>query len=484
MDLGAHALDRAPTSVALKRIRRMTVPFALAAFSLVVVGGLYLSRRCQHGYIDYLSPLLVIYAVHFVTRGATVFYVPEWLQLNPRVAIASEEAIAQAVSLAAVALCALIVCYLAALKLFRSRETPLHQVVPAALGAAVALLIVGLLCRLLLRLGVEELIALPDWAMTPVETFGWAALAGVYMGAFTCGRRAPGSQRTRAAWVTAVGTLAILIVDARMSVSREATLQPILAAVLGWTMGAGRPTRRIAVYVLAISLPLFVWIGAIKAYVNLDLGQGPGYLSAMPSVRAHSELTWPQWLVGATQDRFHGLDSLIVVRSFVPALVPYESDLFWSKVFISAFVPRALYPDKQVGWGARFATEFWGLAPETEGNAAVGISHLGTFFVYGGTSSCVLGMAVMGLGLGLLAAVLQRRRTVIGPTLFVLTALTICQVDRDLEVVLGGALKQVVIVSALMLLRPLSQASMPLRSARVARRPHVGTLAGMPSRSL
>jgi hypothetical protein len=188
--------------------------------------------------------------------------------------------------------------------------------------------------------------------------------------------------------------------------------------------------------------------------------------------------------VGVTQDRFHGLDSLVVIRSFVPALVPYEPDSFWSKVFISAFVPRALYPDKQVGWGSRFATEFWGLAPEADGNAAVGISHLGTFYVYGGRSGCVIGMAVIGLGLGLLAAVLQRCRTVIGPTLFVLTALTICQVDRDLEVVLGGVLKQIVIVTALMLLRPLGQASMPLRAARAERRARVITLSGAPSRSL
>jgi hypothetical protein len=457
----------------------MTVPIGLSLLALVIAGGLYASRSLQRGYIDYLSPLLVMYAIHAFTRGAVVFYRPDWLHLNPQVAGASEMMIAEAMLLTAAALAALIVCYVTTIRIFSTPETPLRSVIPASLGWAGWLIVVGLSCRLLLRMAVEELIALPDWAATPIETFGWAALAGVYIAGFNCGRRRRGRSRRSAAWLVALGTLAILAVDARISVSREATLQPILAALLGLTMGAGVPIRRIATLGVAVSFPLFIWIGAMKAYVDLELGQGPGYLTAMSTVREHSEMGWVQWMTGTTQDRFHALDSLIVTRLLVPAQMPFESDSIWTRVFVSAFVPRAVFPDKQVGWGSRFATDFWGLAPEMEGRAAVGISHLGTFYVYGGAFGCITGMAVIGFGLGLLAADLRRRRSVFGPTLFVLTALTICQVDRDLEVVLGGALKQVAIFAGFMLLGALGDASTPLRAARagIGRRPDLARLA-------
>jgi hypothetical protein len=448
----------------------VTVPFALSVLALVIIAGACLSRRVQSGYIDYLTPLLAMYALHSVTRGATLFYHPDRLHLNAQIAAASERAIAEALMLTAVAICPLVVSYLIGLRLIPSRETPISALIPVSLGLAAGLIAVGVLCRTLLRLSSAEEIALPDWAATPIETVGWAALAGVFTAGFRCGRSRRGDHRTRAAWATAAGTIVVLLVDARMSVSREATLQPILAALLGVMMGAGLSVVRIAIITGLVGLPLFVWIGAMKIYAGLGLADAaPGYVEALPVVRERSEFGWSQWAINVTQDRFHGLDSLIVTRSLVPEDRPYESGSLWTKVLVSAFVPRALYPEKQVGWGSRFATEFWGVAPESEGQAAaVGISHLGTFYIYGGTLSCLTGMAILGFGLGALAAYLRGRRNVFGPTVFVLTALTIWQLDRDLEVVLGGVLKQLAIFAILLLFRPLVTVAAPPRSRKAA----------------
>jgi hypothetical protein len=427
---------------------------ALFALALVIALGLYASRRLQRGYIDFLTPLLLLYAIHALTRAALLHYVPEWLDLNDRVAGAPSSAIVDALVLITVSLAALVACYLLVSALLPDGEPSLREIAPLSPEVAGALVAAGLVCRFLLRLNTEAVIRLPDWATTPVETFGWAVLAGVFAMAFACARR-PRGARAGAAWLTAATIGAVLLVDARLSVSREATLQPILAAVLGASMGAGVPIRRIAATAAIIGLPLFLWIGAMKTYTDRGLGRGTGYLEALPRAREYSGLAWQQWIVGATQDRFHGLDSLVVTQSLVPAVIPYESGSLWTKVFVSAFVPRAMYPEKQVGWGFRFASEFWGLAPEAEGRVAVGISHLGTLYVYGGTWSCIGGMAVLGVALALLAAQLRTRQTIAGPMLFVLTAFTLCQVDRDLEVVLGGVLKQLVLFGAVLPLLPL-----------------------------
>jgi hypothetical protein len=242
-----------------------------------------------------------------------------------------------------------------------------------------------------------------------------------------------------------------------------------MAALAGVLMGARASALRIAVAAVLIASPPFIWIGAMKSYSGLQLGDGaPGYFEAMSAVRRHSESTWPHWIAGGIQERFHGLDSLVVTRALVPTFRPHEPGSVWTQVIVSAFVPRALYPEKQVGWAQRFAVEFWGVAPEAEGRAtAVGISHLGTLYLYGGTASCLTGMAVLGSGLGLLAAFLRRRQTVFGPAVFLLTLLTICQVDRDLEVVLGGVMKQLAVFAILPLAAPVFAVAPVRRATRL-----------------
>jgi len=104
-----------------------------------------------------------------------------------------------------------------------------------------------------------------------------------------------------------------------------------------------------------------------------------------------------------------------------------------------------LAPDKQVGWGTRFAVEFWGLADRAAGSASVGPSQIGNLYLYDGVPGCLSGMAILGAGLSLLAEALRRRRDAFGYLLFFLTAVTICQVERDLEMALGGVLKLVAV---------------------------------------
>jgi hypothetical protein len=94
------------------------------------------------------------------------------------------------------------------------------------------------------------------------------------------------------------------------------------------------------------------------------------------------------------------------------------------------------YPEKQVGWAERFAVEFWGTT-----TAGVGISHLGNFYIYGGTLGCITGMLTFGAGLGYVVARLANRGDSLALCGVLLVGLTVLQVDRDLEGVLGGSLK-------------------------------------------
>lgn len=444
----------------------MSVETELVMLALVIGTGAWLARQLQSGYIDYLTPLLCLYALNALSRGVLLYYAPEWLDVNGIVRDAGDTALAEALWITTLSLLVLIGSYAIVTALTRSRSRPDGTASPVQVPTVVWLMAGGLACRVLLRLAAEEIIFLPDWSATPIETLGWSALGGVFLAGFLAGRSDDPSTRSEARALLVLGTAAILFADARLTESREATLQPLVAGLLGLAMGARIRWRRAALIVGVTVLPLFLWIGAMKTYRNLELGHGPAYLDAAPAVREYTGLPWPQFMLGLIQDRFHGLDSLVVTRAIVPAVRPFEEGSAWTRVAVSAFVPRALLPDKQVGWGLRFAMEFWGMAPEAEGRAAVGISHLGTLYIYGGLVSCLSGMAIFGAGLGLLAAYLRRRCDAFGDAVFVLTALTLCQIDRDLEVVLGGVLKLLALCAALLVMRPFAQVSGPPRAVR------------------
>lgn len=458
----------------------MTAQVAIVLLGAVLTLGALWSRRVQRGYIDFLTPLLAMYFLHTFTRGVLLLYLPEWLDLNPLVAGASDREITEALFLAATSVALFIAGYLAVCRLAPAPERAVGGLSPVSMRAAASLIGVGLCLRLVLRLATDDVIALPDWALTPVDTFSWAGLAGVFLAGFNWARSGVPSERNRGALLAVGGALVIIAVDARLSVSREAVLQPILAALAGRLIGDGASILRIAVYAAILGVPLFVWIGAMKTYRGYDLGPGPGYVESVAAVREHFGRDWAQFVVGSVQDRMHGLDSLIVCRAIVPALRPYETGSVWSQVVLSAFVPRAFFPEKQVGWGTRFAVEFWGMRPEDEGLASVGISHLGEFYLYGGDLGCLTGMAILGAGLGMVAYYLRRRADSLGLVMFVLVALTICQVDRDLDVTLGGVLKLLTIFTALMLVHSLRDRAAEGRGSRVSRaaaaspRPDIG----------
>jgi len=448
----------------------MKVSYGLICLVFVLVVGAILSRRAQRGYIDFLTPLLALYFLHAVTRSAFIFYSPEWLSLNMRVARASEREIAEALFVMAAGVAVLIVSYLVVTRLRPSKEFASRQVAPLSLGVAASLLSVGISFRFLLRMARYNVISIPQWAWTPIDTFGWAALAGIFLLAFRWARGATPLDRKRARLLAIFGVLAVVTVDAQLAVSRELVLQPILALLMGRMVGAGITLRRIALVTVVVGLPIFLWIGAMKRYQDryrdYELWLGPWYLESINAVQEQIHLGWDKFIIGSVQDRFHSVDSLVVIRQLVPSSRPYEQGSVWLRILESAFVPRAVYPEKNIGWGSRFAVEFWGLSPRAEGRAAIGISHLGNFYIYGGIGSALAGMAILGAGLGLLAAYLRQRGDVLGFLMFVLLALTVCQVDRDLEVSVGGMLKLLAIFAGVIFLRR----SMQYSSTALARR--------------
>jgi hypothetical protein len=432
----------------------MTLVTALTLLVALLLFCMWLSRRRQSGVIDFLTPMLAVYVVHYVTRSTMIAFFPDWLSLNPIVMRADESDLASAVAVTAAGIAAFTVAYLAVM-LWPGRCTvPIGRLELPSLQTAVKLLGIGLTFRLITRVGASGSIGLPEWITTPVETIGWAALAGIFLASFLWGAARRRVDLVRARNVTLSGLLLIVAIDARFLVSREALLQPLMIVLIARLISSGASIRRIAVYTIALGLPLFIWIGAMKTYRDYDLGPGQGVFEAVPVVHQQFGKTWPQFVIGIVQDRFHGIDSLLVVRTIVPAMRPYEEGSAWSQILLSAFVPRALFPEKQVGWGTRFATQFWGMSEASAGQASVGISHLGTFYVYGGLLSCVTGMAVLGGGLALLARHLRGRRDVFGLMMFVLVAMTVLQVDRDLEVALGGVLKLLVLFGITLFIRP------------------------------
>lgn len=450
----------------------MTPPFGFLVLGAVLATGVVASRRAQRGYIDFLTPMLCVYFLTTFSRGLFILYGSDWLfPLNPTVLAATEQDIAEALVLSAAGLSCLILSYLTVMRFVPGTEPSALQMERPSQQLIFDLLAVGSVCRVVLRLARQYIIPLPDWAMTPVETFGWAAIGGLFLAAFRWGQATSAGDSDRAGMVPLVGAALIILVDGRFTVSREAVMQPIFVVLAGFMIGRDASLRRIALAALSLGLPLFVWIGAMKVYRGYDLGEGPGYTESIAAVEEYRGLNSLQFIVGSIQDRFHGLDSLIVCRARVPAERPFEDESVWSRVLLSAFVPRLIYPQKQVGWGVRFVMEFWGASANVEGQYSVGISHLGEFYVHGGDVGCLTGMAVLGAALAMLAHHLRRRSDVFGLAMFALLAMTVSQVDRDLEVALGGVLKLLTIFWALLYInRPRTQKSTGPAPAKASRR--------------
>jgi len=422
----------------------VNLPTALVLLSMVIAGAMFVSRRVQPGYVDFLTPLLGLYFVHSVTRAWCDWYWPELYRLNAVVQMAGEAGLVDALLLTAACLAVLTVAYLAVMRFRVAQEPPRDSISVPRFDVGLGLLLVGFDCRLLLRLHSAQLLTLPDSLLTPIETMGWTALAGLFLLAYRSGRLAKDSSgRDAAAIVAVVGAVAILIVDGRFAVSRENPLQIGLALLCGRAIAGGMSLSRLAIVCVIVSVPVFVWIGALKSFQEGELGEGRGYVEGISVVREEKQQSLTEYTLGSIQGRLHGLDSVVVCRHIVPDMRPFEEGSAWTRILVSAFVPRALAPEKQVGWGTRFAVDFWGLSARSAGSASVGPSQIGNLYLYGGVPSCLSGMAILGAGLSLLAEALRRRRDAFGYLLFFLTAVTICQVERDLEMALGGVLKLV-----------------------------------------
>jgi len=435
----------------------VSLPSALVLLTMAICGSMFVSRRLQPGYLDFLTPLLGLYFLHSVTRAWFDWYWPGLYRVNTIVQMSGEQGLVDALLLTTASLAVLTVAYLSVMRFRVAEQLPSESISVPQFDLAFGLLWFGFICRLLLRLHLEQVVEVADWLTTPVETLGWTALAGLFLMAFRSGRLEKGSTGRKAAAVVAlVGAIAILVVDGRFAVSRENPLQLGLALLCGHAMGGGMRLRRLVVISVIVSLPVFVWIGAMKSFQDDELGEGRGYVEGMSAVRAEKQQSMTEFVLGSIQGRLHGLDSVVVCRQVVPDMRPFEDGSVWTRILVSAFVPRAIAPNKRVGWGVRFAVEFWGLSARHEGSASVGISQIGNLYVYGGVPGCLFGMAMLGAGLSLLAEALRRRRDAFGYMLFFLTAITICQVERDLEVALGGVLKLLAVFGAVVAVRRLA----------------------------
>jgi len=427
---------------------------ALVLLSMVIGVSMFVSRRVQPGFIDFLTPLLGLYFLHSVTRAWFDWYWPDLYRVNAIVQLSGESGIVDALLLTTACLAVLTVAYLAVMRFGAAKQMPSASISVPQFDFGFGLLLFGFVCRLLLRLRIEQVVPIPDSLTTPIETLGWASLAGLFLLAYRSGQLEKGSAgRDAAAVVAVVGAVAILIVDGRFAVSRENPLQLGLALLCGRAIGGGMRLPRLALICVIVSLPVFVWIGAMKSFQDQGLGEGRGYVEGISVVREDRQQSLTEFVIGSIQGRLHGLDSVVVCRQIVPEMRPFEEGSVWTRILVSAFVPRAFAPDKRVGWGSRFAVEFWGLPVDQEGSASVGISQIGNLYVYGGVPGCLFGMAVLGAGLSLLAEALRRRRDAFGYMMFFLTAITVCQVERDLEVTLGGVLKLLAVFGAAVAVR-------------------------------
>ena len=104
----------------------MSLPTALVLLSMVIAGAMFVSRRVQPGYVDFLTPLLGLYFVHSVTRAWFDWYWPDLYRVNAIVQLSGESGIVDALLLTTACLAVLTV----------APETRGARVRPAVVGGA------------------------------------------------------------------------------------------------------------------------------------------------------------------------------------------------------------------------------------------------------------------------------------------------------------------------------------------------------------
>ncbi len=413
---------------------------AIVSLTLACLAGIAVGRRLRPGYFDLLSPMCALYLIHGVARAIVIVTLPSWARPHWIVQTASFSDIASAVWLTTAGVVSFAVGYVVVWKKTR-RQSAATSRIPIGGGTAVALVTIGIAIRGLLylpRVGWD----IPRWAFTPIETLGWSSLAGIFfLGLLSADTdvsiAVPGRKR---AVLLGLAVLLTIVTAPNLGWSREAFLQPLVAALAGFMFGKQWSATKVLLAGVAIVVPILVFGHGVKAIAG-EFGVDPDESRVAmfeESRQTYDSLT--DMAMAAVVDRMHGLDSLIVCRYWIPDRRPFERGNVWLQVFTSAFVPRLIYPGKQVGWAARFSVEFWGTT-----SAGVGISHLGNFYVYGGLTGCVTGMLFFGAGLAFIVARLANRGDAVALCGVLLVGFCVLQIDRDLEAVLGGSLKLLVI---------------------------------------
>ncbi|MGH9364245.1 MAG: hypothetical protein ACRD1B_03130 [Thermoanaerobaculia bacterium] len=432
MDLQEGCMDRGSD-------RGVQVTPAIIVLGLLCIGGIILGRSLKPGYFDLLSPMCALYLMHGVARAIVVTRVPPAVRVHPIVQSADSSEIAWAVWLMAAGIVSFSAAYGLAWRQGRKDSVP-AQLTPIGQGKAVAVLCIGLGPRVLLVLASRMGWDIPPWALTPVETLGWASLAGVFFLSLAFAQASRGLERREHGAIFLLGFFLTVITAPNISWSREALLQPVLAAVFGWLIGKRVSAVKTVGGVVAVVVPILVFGHGVKAAAGVT---GAETSASRVAMFEETRQTYDSLLdlgLAAIVDRTHGLDSLIVCRYWVPDRRPFEPGSVWVQILTSAFVPRMVYPEKKVGWAERFAVEFWGAK-----STGVGISHLGNFYIYGGVLGCLMGMLTFGAGLGDLVARLANRGDSLALCAVLLVGFVVLQIDRDLEVVLGGAFKILVL---------------------------------------
>ena len=120
-------------------------------------------------------------------------------------------------------------------------------------------------------------------------------------------------------------------------------------------------------------------------------------------------LSWSDWMEDTYTSpwatalrRFHSLDSLILTVKYVPDRFPYQERNVFVETFVRAFVPRALYPEKEdIARGRIFAATIWGYG-DVPSDAMVAPSIVGDLYSVYGPILVIGGGLAWGLLLGVL----------------------------------------------------------------------------------